>query len=294
MKYLVTGGTGLVGRRLINGLLADGHEVHNLGRGKQSSSTSGLHHHQWDGRKVPDSVPPVDVVVNLAGASIGKRWNPSYKELLVSSRVDATKACVEFLKSKPQPGQVLLSASGFNYYGDLLEAPVDEASPAGDGFMSQICKAWEAAAQGSGARTVTMRISVVLDKEDGPLAKMLTPYKFFIGGPVGSGRQGFPWIHLDDLVAAIRFLAENSNISGPVNLVSPQAIQQKAFAKALGKAMGRPSLFRLPKWILQLVFGEMSVVLWGGAFVDPKVLKNNGFTWKFPEIDGALRELLRR
>lgn len=111
---------------------------------------------------------------------------------------------------------------------------------------------------------------------------------------MGSGRQGFPWIHLDDLVAAIRFLAEKPNISGPVNLVSPQAIQQKAFAKALGNAMGRPSLFRLPKWVLQLVFGEMSVVLWGGAFVEPKVLKSNGFKWKFPEIDGALKDLLAR
>lgn len=293
MKWLVTGGTGLVGRRLIASLLTDGHEVYNLGRGKLAATQQGVHYHQWDGKKVPDSVPAMDVVVNLAGASVGKRWSEDYKKRLISSRVDATRACVEFLKSKPKDGQVMLSASGFNYYGDLLESPVTERSPAGDGFMSQICKQWEAAAQGSAARTVTMRIAVVLDKEDGPLAKMLTPYKLFIGGPVGSGQQGFPWIHLDDLVGAIRFLAVNPNISGPVNLVAPQAIQQREFAKALGRSMGRPSLFRLPKWILQLVFGEMSVVLWGGAFVEPRVLKDKGFVWKFPEINSALQDIMQ-
>ncbi len=292
MKYLITGGTGLVGGRLIASLLADGHEVHNLGRGVGKSSKKGLVHHQWDGKAVPDSVPVVDVVVNLAGASIGKRWNEAYKKLLVSSRVDATTACANYLKKNSKPGQVFISASGFNYYGDFLETPVTESSPAGTSFMSSICQQWEAATAGTSARTVIMRISVVLDKEDGPLAKMLTPYKLFIGGPVGSGKQGFPWIHLDDLVAGIRFLAANDQINGPVNMVAPNAIRQQEFAKALGKAMGRPSFFRLPKWVLELVFGEMSVVLWGGAFVEPKVLKENGFQWKYPEIGNALKQLL--
>ncbi|MEY3442033.1 MAG: hypothetical protein RLZZ519_314 [Bacteroidota bacterium] len=292
MKYLITGGTGLVGRRLIAGLLADGHEVHNLGRGAGKPGANGLFYHQWDGKSVPDSVPVVDVVVNLAGASIGKRWNAEYKKLLVSSRVEATTACADYLKRNAKAGQVFISASGFNFYGDFVETPVTEASPAGDSFMSSICQQWEAATAGTAARTVCMRISVVLDKEDGPLAKMLTPYRFFIGGPVGSGKQGFPWIHLDDLVAGIRFIAENGNISGPVNMASPQAIRQNEFAKALGKAMGRPSLFRLPKWVLQMVFGEMSVVLWGGAFVEPKVLKANGFKWKYPDIGSALKQLI--
>lgn len=292
MKYLITGGTGLVGRRLIAGLLADGHEVHNLGRSAGKAGGNGLFHHQWDGRSIPDSVPAVNVVVNLAGASIGKRWSETYKQLLVSSRVDATRACADYLKRNPLPGQVFISASGFNYYGDLLEAPVTEVSPPGDSFMAGICRQWEEATAGTAARTVLMRISVVLDKQDGPLAKMLTPYRFFIGGPVGSGKQGFPWIHLDDLVAGIRFVAGNERISGPVNMVAPQAIRQEEFARALGKAMGRPSFVRLPKWVLQLVFGEMSVVLWGGAFVEPKVLKANGFQWKYGEIGGALRQLL--
>jgi uncharacterized protein len=293
MKYLITGGTGLVGRHLIADLLKDGHEVHNLGRGKGRPGAQGLHHHQWDGKAVPETVPTVDVVVNLAGASVGQRWTEKSKAVMVSSRVDATRACADYLKRHSQPGQVFLSASGFNYYGDLLETPVTESSPPGDGFMAEICKQWEAAAQGTPARTVVMRIAVVLDKEDGPLARMLTPYKFFIGGPVGSGKQGFPWIHVEDLVRGIRFLAEKSEISGPVNMVAPQAIQQKEFARTLGKVMGRPSFFRIPKGVLKLVFGDMSVILWGGAFVEPKVLKTHGFQWKYPEIKGALQQLLK-
>lgn len=292
MKYLITGGTGLVGRRLIGDLLADGHEVHNLGRGAVKAGTPGLTHHQWDGKSIPASVPVVDVVVNLAGASVGKRWTTAHKALLISSRVDATRACADYLQRCSKPGQVFVSASGFNYYGDLLDSPVSEDSPAGDGFMSGICKQWELATVGTSARTVTLRIAVVLDKDDGPLAKMLTPYKFFIGGPVGSGNQGFPWIHLDDLVAIIRFAVENEHLHGPVNAVAPQAVRQREFATALGHVLKRPSFFRLPAWVLKLVFGEMSVVLWGGAFVEPKVLKAAGFQWKYPEIEGALQNLL--
>jgi uncharacterized protein len=294
MKYLITGGTGMVGRRLIQGLLADGHEVHNLGRGPGAPGPEGLHYHRWDGKSVPDAVPPVDVVVNLAGASVGKRWTEAHKQLVLSSRVDATKACAAFLNRKPKPGQVFLSASGFNFYGDLPDGPVSEDSPSGDGFLAHVCREWEAAASGTAARTACLRIAVVLDRTEGPLARMMTPYKFFIGGPVGSGRQGFPWIHLDDMVAAIRFLAVENGVSGPVNIVAPQAIRQRDFARALGKALKRPSIMRLPRWVLQLAFGEMSAILWGGAFVEPKALKAHGFQWKHPEIHGALRELMGR
>jgi uncharacterized protein len=139
-----------------------------------------------------------------------------------------------------------------------------------------------------------MRISVVLDKHDGPLARMLTPYKFGVGGPTGTGKQGFPWIHIADLVGGIRFIAEHSTISGPVNMASPKAIRQQDFSDALGKVLHRPNFFRLPKGVLELIFGEMSVVLWGGGFVVPKVLQAAGFKWKFPEIEGALRDLLGR
>ena len=294
MKYLITGGTGLVGHNLIASLLADGHEVHNLGRGAaKSEGVKGLHFHQWNGKKVPDSVPVVDVVVNLAGASIGQKWSADYKKLLVSSRVDATKACAEYLRLHEKPGQVFISASGFNYYGDLLDTPVREDSPAGNSFMSSICQQWEAATAGTQARTVTIRIAVVLDQHEGPLARMLTPYRWGVGGPTGTGKQGFPWIHIDDLISVIRFVAENANIHGPVNAASPTAIRQQDFSNALAKVLHRPNFFRLPQWLLNLIFGEMSVVLWGGAFVVPSVLQAAGFQWKFPSIEQALDDLLQ-
>ena len=160
--------------------------------------------------------------------------------------------------------------------------------------MSSICQQWEAATLGTNARTVTMRISVVLDKHDGPLAKMLMPYKFGVGGPTGTGKQGFPWIHVDDLIGGIRFIAEQSAISGPVNMASPTAIRQQDFSNALAKVLRRPNFFRMPKWLLELIFGEMAVVLWGGGFVIPSVLQTAGFKWKFPEIEPALRDLLAK
>lgn len=293
MRVLITGGTGLIGRSLSESLLADGHTVVNLSRGGKPSGKPGLLNLKWDGKVVPSEAGDVDAVVNLAGASItGQRWTESYKQVLVDSRVDATKACVDYIKRLEIKPSVFLTASGYNYYGSLPEGPLDEKSPAGDGFMSRICQAWEGASEGSGVRTVRMRISVVLDKDDGPLAKMVTPYKFFVGGPTGTGDQGFPWIHVDDMVSAMRFLIGHQEISGPVNMVSPQPITNQQYSNALGKVLHRPNFFRLGKGLLGLVFGEMSVVLWGGAVVLPKVLKDSGFKWKFVEIEPALRDLL--
>lgn len=293
MKYLITGGTGLIGRNLSQSLLADGHEVHNVGRGKGTNASKGFQHHQWDGKVIPETVPKVDVVVNLAGANIGQRWTPAYKALLISSRVDSTKACVDYINKFGGDDMTFLSASGYNYYGDLIESPVDESAGPGEGFMSQICIQWEEAAAGTSARTVLLRTSVVLDEKEGPLAKMLTPYKFFVGGPTGTGKQGFPCIHIDDMIRAIRFLAEDSSVSGPVNMVSPEAITQQQFSDALANQLNRPNFFRLPQGILNLIFGEMSVVLWGGAFVVPKKLLESGFQFKYPDIKSALKDILK-
>lgn len=292
MKYLITGGTGLIGSRLSKSLLADGHEIHNVGRGVGNGNIDGVVHHKWDGKTIPESVPAVDVVVNLAGASIGKRWTSEYKKILISSRVDSTKACVDYINKQDPSKITFISASGYNYYGDLLPTPVDEASPAGNSFMSQICQKWEAAAEGTAARTIKMRIAVVLDSKEGPLAQMLTPYKFFVGGPTGTGDQGFPWIHIDDIVAGIRYLAEDHSISGPVNMSAPDIITQKQFSDTLALVLHRPNIFRLPKWILELIFGEMSVVLWGGAFVLPKKLNESGFEYQYKTIKSALSQLL--
>jgi uncharacterized protein len=294
MRYLITGGTGLVGRNLIQSLVQDGHSVVNLSRSAKPSSQALVQHIKWDGKQIPDAVGDVDVVVNLAGASIaGQRWTTAYKALLMSSRVDATHACRDFIRSSDHKPGVFISASGFNYYGSLFDDTKDESAGKGDGYMAEICEQWEAAAQGSGIRTATLRISVVLDPKDGPLAKMLPAYKFFVGGPTGTGKQGFPWIHIDDMVRAIRFVADTPSISGPVNLAAPKATTAQQFSDAVAKALSRPNFFRLGKGALELIFGELSIVLWGGGFVTPKVLLDNGFVFKHTGIEAALKDLLK-
>ncbi|MEM7038799.1 MAG: TIGR01777 family oxidoreductase, partial [Bacteroidota bacterium] len=291
MNYLITGGTGLIGSRLIPQLIAEGHQVHNLSRRARTSDNSLLKHHVWDGLSIPEGVGSVDVVINLAGAGIAdKRWSDAYKKVIYDSRVNATKACTDFINRADQQVKVLVSASGYNYYGTLVDGQVDESSPSGEGFMAEICRDWEGAAENAQCRKVFLRTAVVMDAKDGPLAKMLTPYKFFAGGPTGTGKQGFPWIHLDDMVAAIRFLVATEAVSGPVNMCAPQQVTMRKFSTTLGKVLGRPSCFRLGKGILNIMFGEMSQVLWGGAFVKPGVLQAHGFEWKFPELEPALRD----
>jgi hypothetical protein len=298
MKYLFTGGTGLIGSKLISELTSEGHEVHNLSRGANNPFASlpggeNVVHHQWNGKKIPNEVGTVDVVINLAGASIGKRWSDAYKKIILDSRVDATTACTDYIKSLEVKPKVFISASGYNYYGNLFTKTKSETDPVGEGFMPHICKVWEAAAEGTGVRTVKLRTSVVLDKEDGPLAQMITPYRFFVGGPTGTGRQGFPWIHLDDMVRAIRFIVATPDLNGPVNMVAPHHGSNQEFSDALAKVMHRPNFFRLPESLLQIIFGEMSVVLWGGGFVSAQKLEDHGFNWIHPNIEEALENLLK-
>lgn len=298
MKYLFTGGTGLIGSKLIEQLVAEGHQVHNMSRSSRApvsakEGSGSVTHHKWNGKAIPAEVGPVDVVINLAGASIGKRWSDSYKKIILSSRVDATTACTNYINSLDQKPTVFVSASGYNFYGNLFTDTLDESAPAGEGFMPDVCKEWEAAAEGTGVRTATLRTSVVLDKDDGPLAQMITPYRFFVGGPTGTGKQGFPWIHLDDMVRAIRFIVATEKLEGPVNMVAPRHGSNQEFSDSLAKVLSRPNFFRLPKSLLEIIFGEMSTVLWGGGFVSAKKLQDHGFTWTHPDLKGALENLLK-
>lgn len=293
MKYLITGGSGLVGSKLISELLEDGHHIINLSRGKRQSDRDGLEEVTWDGKSIPESVGQVDVVLNLAGASVGKRWTDAYKKTIMDSRVWSTRACVNYINSQEPKPKVFISASGINYYGDLHTKPKSEDDPVGDTFLADVCKAWEVEAEKSTIRTVMMRISPVLDTEGGPLEKLLTPYKMFVGGPTGEGSQGFAWIHLDDMVRAIRFFTGHPKTEGPYNLAAPDMITNKQFANTLGGALNRPSFFRLPKFVLKTIFGEMSTVLWGGLFIKSDKIREAGFEFKFPTINEALTDLLK-
>lgn len=293
MKILITGGSGFVGSHLIPFLLEKGHEVINLSRSKRDGSHPSLVEAQWDGKSIPASLGPVDVVINLAGAGVGDhRWTADYKKKIMQSRLSVTGACKEFIQASAIKPKVFISASGYNFYGDYYQGIKDEADGPGEGFLSGVCQGWEKAAEGAGVRTVLLRTSVVLGKEDGPLAQMLTPFKWFVGGPLGDGKQGFPWIHIRDMVLAIYHCVNNEQIEGPVNMVSPEKIDNRNFAKTLGQTMGRPAIFRLPKWLLNTVFGEMSVILWGGGLVDCRVLNESGYTFQYPKLKPALENLL--
>lgn len=283
----------MVGSNFISQLVAEGHEVVNMSRSNKDSGMTGWQNLKWDGRAIPEGVKDIDVVVNLAGANIGQRWTESYKKTVLDSRVNATRACVDFINSQENKPKVFISASGSNFYGDNYRGIKTEEDGPGEGFLSGVCQAWEAEAEKSDTRTILMRIAPVLSLEGGPLEKLVTPYKMLVGGPTGSGDQGFPWIHLKDLLAAMHFFVENESTEGPYNLSAPQQVSNSEFAKALGKAMNRPSFFRIPKFALQLIFGEMSVVLWGGGNTKPAKLLSEGFHFDFPTIDEALAEIFQ-
>lgn len=292
MKYLITGGSGLVGSNLIKALLNDDHEVINLSRSARSSDQKGLQQVKWDGSSIPEEVGSVDVVVNLAGANVGQRWTESHKKLIYSSRVQSTRACVKYINQQVDKPKVFLSASGTNYYGDDDTKPKTEVDEAGTGFLSKVCKAWEDEANKADIRTVIMRIPPVLSTEGGPLEKLLTPFKLFVGGPTGSGNQSFPWVHIEDMVRVIRFFSGRTSTQGPYNLAAPDIVSSKRFSSTLGKVLHRPSFMRIPKFALKAIFGEMSVVLWGGLAIKSDKLREEGFEFKFPTLKDALVDLL--
>lgn len=261
MRIAVAGGTGLIGRAL--------GDVTRLPRGSMD-------------------IDGADVVVCLSGATINRRWTEAYKRELVESRVETTRKLAEAIARSARKPQVFIGASAVGIYGDTGDTEVDEASPAGEGFLPDLARAWEAAANGAGVRTVHLRTGVVLSPDGGALAEMLTPAKLGLGGPIGSGRQWFPWVHLDDVVAAIRFLAEQGE--GAYNLVAPGIVRQAEFARALGKVLGRPAVLPLPAFAVRLMFGEMGErLLLEGQRVVPRRLLEAGFEFRYGGVEEALR-----
>ncbi|MCB9233511.1 MAG: TIGR01777 family protein [Bacteroidia bacterium] len=295
MKYLITGGTGFIGTYYTDHLLKQrGNEVIILSRGAKLSNRKGLTFEQWDGKTIPQSIGPVDVVLNLAGAGIAdKRWTDAWKKVVKDSRERAAKACVEFINGQMEKPKVFLAGSAIGYYGgDPGEEPLDETGPAGEDFMAEVCKLWEDSSQGADTRTVILRTGVVMGRDGGPLKEIMKPYSMFVGGPIGDGKQGFPWIHMEDWALATDFVVENEFISGPVNLVAPTFTNAQTFSDALASVMHRPNLFHVPRFALEILLGEASIVAWGGYNLIPDVLKKAGYQFKFPEIKGALKDLL--
>jgi uncharacterized protein (TIGR01777 family) len=298
MKILITGGTGFVGSAVSQRLLEMGHEVTVLG----SSSRCRLPAHPHLTYVAADTtrpgdwqrhVPGQEALINLAGRSVFNLWTESYKQAIYDSRVLTTRNLVTALPASSEA--VLLSTSAAGYYGDGGEVEKTETSGPGSDFLARVCRDWEAEASkaaANGVRVVLMRFGVVLGKGGGAMATMKTPFQFGLGGPIGSGRQWFPWIHLDDLVGAMLFLLSAEECSGPCNFTAPQSVRQKEFARQLGAALHRPAFLPTPALVMKLVLGEFGRSLLQGQKVVPKALIDSGYLFTYPELGSALREIV--
>jgi hypothetical protein len=242
-----------------------------------------------------DAIHNQDVIVNLAGASIFSKWSDEYKKLIRESRVSTTRNIVEGIPSKPDKKIALFSTSAVGYYGFHGDEELDEDSPPGDDFLARLAIEWEAEALKANekrARVVITRFGIVLGEKGGALSQMIPLFKKYIGGPIGSGQQWFSWIHIKDLAEAFVFLMKRPEIPGPVNVCSPNPVRNKDLAKALGKALHRPSFFPAPGFMIKLVLGEFGSVILEGQRVLPRRLLKYGFTFQYPDIEKALQSIL--
>jgi uncharacterized protein len=303
MKIVVTGATGLVGSALVPSLVAGGHSVVRLVRRQSDAGAMGnVADALWQperGEIDAAAIAGCDAAVHLAGENISEgRWTEEKKRRIIESREKGTRLISETLaRLDPRPC-ALVSASATGFYGDRGDELLTEESASGKNFVARVCREWEAAtepARSAGIRTAVLRFGIVLAREGGALAKMMTPIKLGVGGKLGSGRQYYSWITIDDAVAAIRHALENEEVSGPVNLVSPQPVTNGEFTAALGRALGRPTLFAVPAFAARLAFGEMAdELLLASARVEPARLKATGFEFKHPTLEGALNHLVGR
>ncbi len=295
MKILVTGATGLVGSALVPFLAGGGHEVVRLGRTAPEASDI-----RWDpdaGVIETGALEGFDGVVHLAGENIATgRWTAEKKRRIKESRVRGTSLLAATLAGLERPPRVLVSASAIGFYGDRGEEDLTEGSAAGSGFLSEVCREWEAAtgaAEGKGIRVAHARLGVVLSKNGGALAKMLTPFRLGAGGIIGNGRQYMSWITLDDTVAAIGHLLSTESAAGPVNVVAPVPVTNHEFTKTLGRVLRRPTLFPMPGFAARLAFGEMAdALLLASTRVKPAGLLDSGYAFRHGSLEEGLRHVL--
>jgi uncharacterized protein (TIGR01777 family) len=303
MKYILAGGTGRLGRALSGALASSGHSVVVLSRNPSLRAAGrGVHEVPWSPNgTVGDwakELSGADAVINLAGADIaGGRWTQTRKDLLRSSRVLSTRSLAKALpQASPRP-PVFVLQTGVGYYGASLDTSIrTEESPPGDDFLGRLAREWEAEAapiSASGTRLVVVRSGVVLEPNGGALPKMALPFKFFIGGPVGSGRQYLSWIHIDDWVRLVIWSLRTPSVSGAINATAPVPVTNREFSRALGAAMGRPAWAPVPGFMLRTLFGELAdAALLNGQRAVPKRAQELGFQFEFPTVEGALRNLL--
>jgi hypothetical protein len=305
MRVILSGGSCLIGTALTASLAGDGHEVIVLSR--SPDWVVGLPKNaravKWDGITAQGwghLADGADVIVNLAGENLagnipfGMRWTAKRKERILNSRVNAGNAVVEAVRAAKVKPKVLIQASAIDIYGRNHPADMTEDSPAGDGFLAEVCQKWEAASaeiEDMGVRRVIIRTALVFDDRDGVLPWMVLPFQMYVGGPIGSGDQRISWIHIDDEVAAIRFLMDTETAKGIYNLSAPEVITYKAFGRVVGQTLGKPSYFPTPGFPFKLAFGEAASLLLDGLGVVPERLEQAGFKFQFPTARLALQDL---
>jgi len=305
MKIVVAGGTGFLGSPLCEGWAEDGHDVRVLtrslaeGQSQHDSGTGvpGITRVGWQ----PDGSPGClaagldgsDAVINLAGTSIGdSRWTATRRRAIRESRLLATRSLAAAIAATTMPPSVFVSGSAVGYYGDRKDEVVTEASPPGHDFLADVCVGWEAEAQRAarpGVRIVLLRTGIVLERSGGPLPRMARPFRFFVGGRLGSGRQYFSWIHRLDWIEMVRWVVENPDVNGPVNATSPEPVTNAHLARALGHSLHRPALLPAPAFAIRIVLGGMADSILTGQRVKPARALADGFHFRYPEIEIALR-----
>lgn len=304
-RIFLTGGTGLIGSRLVKLLLARGDQpvvlTRRFAHARQALGTQ-VELVEGDPMRAGDwmaKVEECDGVLHLAGENVfAKRWSASFKQMLVDSRVVSTRNVAEALARKPRTAsgepKVLVNASAIGIYGPRGDEEITEETPPGDDFLSRLCVDWEKEArevEKAGVRSAQVRVGVVLDKEGGALAKLLTPFKLFVGGPVGSGRQYMAWIHHEDMCGLFLFALDTPSCTGPLNGTAPAPVTNKEFSRALGKALGRPSFMWTPGFALRAALGEAAEIVVNGQRVVPKKALALGYAFKYPTVESALAQI---
>lgn len=306
MKILISGGTGLIGNALTKQLVRNGHKVYILSRNpeKLGKTVENVHALKWDAKTSigwGESLEPIDVVVNLAGYPLNgvhplDIWlTKRRREQLLSSRLDAARALIDWMKMAEKKPKVFIQASAIGFYGPQGDQVIDENHPPGTDFLAQVLAKTEnftEIIETLGVRRVMIRTGLVFSTKGSSLEYFKLQFRLFAGGKMGSGRQYYSWIHIDDEVAAIEYLIENQEASGAYNLTSPHSVTNKEFAKTLGRVMRRPSLFVIPGFAMRLVLGEISTVVLDGQRTSSKKLESLGFSFKFPELENALADVI--
>lgn len=297
MRILVSGSSGLVGKALCSVLEAEGHTIVRLVRNDTALSENGIY---WDparGILAGDQLAGLDGVVHLAGESIASgRWTPERKARIRDSRLQGTRLLCERLATCTAPPAFLIAASAIGFYGNRGGDVLDETAGQGEGFLAELCSAWEdetRRASTAGIRAVNFRLGMVLSARGGALAKMLPPFRLGLGGPLGDGTMWMSWIHLDDVVGAIYYAMHHPELAGPVNAVAPNPVTNRDFTRALGRVLGRPAFLAVPTPLLRLLLGEMAEeLLLSSARCAPQRLEDAGFTFAYPDLEAALASQL--